>query len=627
MNTEIMSTLNNFHDGNDKVNISLTPKIVDFGKQYHNVTKITQEENSEEDSSSSSDSTREGNHSIKNTTLSSVSLHSPDSNDISTTSSSSSTTSHHQSFKQHATDTSSHNKNSPLKRPPNLSETLHMNTSVCFEDLFREGKPSIYLFIFVNPLSGDCKGKDLIQLPFQHFRLRQFPQVQVEIHNILDEKDRRLGIESVKLVESMLKSGEIPSLDELNTKSDQTNEKEVCINETVRTRHIHVWSAGGDGTVMSVFEMLVNNHIDLNCLFFSCIPLGTGNDFGQVLGWGRTIPHLSILGKGLRNLEELIMERLKYSSAAHLDIWQVEMEAYPGGYVQLAGAPRRKTGSYIQGIDKTHQQATKSICSPCMMTRKMCNYMSIGVQGYVGSGFEKHRSGNRWLNVVVYTWESAKWVFLRKFPSVSNFIEKIIYNDETVLVCPKPGEEKKKNKVGASSNDTKSIPILAKQSIDFIIQNIPHIWGREVDLWGDAKKGLESVKNRSGPTDPHNWTPQLANDGKMEIMVIQNIPSYLKKLANIRQHVSRIGQFNTPFEIYFREPESSKTKSKWNSIVFQNKYVNKNIICIMCDGEFYVLKDPKSLKFTRYARICTLGRNDKKTKARLVQDEQTSNEY
>lgn len=42
----------------------------------------------------------------------------------------------------------------------------------------------------------------------------------------------------------------------------------------------------------------------------------------------------------------------------------------------------------------------------------------------------------------------------------------------------------------------------------------------------------------------------------------------------------------------------------------------------MCDGEFYILKDPKSLKFTRFAQIWTLGRSDEKRKGRLVLDEQ-----
>lgn len=152
--------------------------------------------------------------------------------------------------------------------------------------------------------------------------------------------------------------------------------------------------------------------------------------------------------------------------------------------------------------------------------------------------------------------------------------------------------------------------------------------GREVDLWGDAKYGLEAVEGRSGHTDAETWTPQLANDGKMEIFTIENMVSYIKKLANIRQHVSRVGQFETPFEIVFREPPaSSATKQhgkKWWQSMTENKYKQRNVICIMCDGEFYILKDPKSLKFKRFAQVWTLGRLDEHVRGRLVQDEQIS---
>ena len=150
-----------------------------------------------------------------------------------------------------------------------------------------------------------------------------------------------------------------------------------------------------------------------------------------------------------------------------------------------------------------------------------------------------------------------------------------------------------------------------------------HVGGREVDLWGEAVSGLEVVQDRSGQSDPENWEPQLANDGKMEIMTIQNMTSYIKKLANIRHHVSRVGQFETPFEIEFRQ-QPKQEKKPWYKTMFENKYKRNNIICIMCDGEFYIIKDPKSLKFRRSAQLWTLGRHDEKVKGRLVQDEQVS---
>ncbi|KAG1459033.1 hypothetical protein G6F56_006255 [Rhizopus delemar] len=96
------------------------------------------------------------------------------------------------------------------KRPVNLSQQAKINNSIDLQDTETEGKPSIYLFIFVNPLSGDQKGRDLIDLPIQNFRLRRFPQIQVEIHNILDDQERELGIKNIKLVHTTASLGKLP---------------------------------------------------------------------------------------------------------------------------------------------------------------------------------------------------------------------------------------------------------------------------------------------------------------------------------------------------------------------------------------------------------------------------------
>lgn len=141
-----------------------------------------------------------------------------------------------------------------LKRPV---DERKIKNSVKLDDTSTEGRPSIYLFIFVNPLSGDKKGTDLIHLPIQHFRLRKFPQVQVEIHNILDEEDRVKGIKNIQLVETKVGLGQIPPnlpserSDSNSSSSDTSKPEKGTLSEAVRTRQIHVWSAGGDGTVMS----------------------------------------------------------------------------------------------------------------------------------------------------------------------------------------------------------------------------------------------------------------------------------------------------------------------------------------------------------------------------------------
>jgi hypothetical protein len=118
---------------------------------------------------------------------------------------------------------------------------------------------------------------------------------------------------------------------------------------------------------------LYSNLIDI----LTGIPFGTGNDFSQVLGWGRTLPEKNILGHNLQNLEEVISDRLEKSEAARLDIWQIKMTSYPDGFVRQAGPKERKDGHDVAEVKEANEEDT-------VLIRKMSNYMSIGVQGFVG---------------------------------------------------------------------------------------------------------------------------------------------------------------------------------------------------------------------------------------------------
>jgi hypothetical protein len=72
----------------------------------------------------------------------------------------------------------------------------------------------------------------------------------------------------------------------------------------------------------------------------------------------------------------------------------------------------------------------------------------------------------------VYAHESSKWVFWRRFPDLSRFITNITQNGQKVLECYTP-EEKKHRKIEKKENST---PEMTNDPIDFVIQNIPHIW-------------------------------------------------------------------------------------------------------------------------------------------------------
>ncbi|KAL1924277.1 uncharacterized protein VTP21DRAFT_7312 [Calcarisporiella thermophila] len=264
----------------------------------------------------------------------------------------------------------------------------------------------------------------------------------------------------------------------------------------------------------------------------------------------------------------------------------MEMRTYDTGFVRKSGK------SYRDDRQET-------------LTRKFSNYISIGVQGYVGSEFEKNRSSKRALNGCVYFFESIKWIFFRRFPNLAPLMYYFEQKEKPVLYCCRDdGEE-----IPEKFND---VPRLINNPIELVIQNIPHIWGREIALWDEAVKGEECVQNRSGACDPSKWTKQLANDGLIEVFLIRSVGSYLKKLFGERQHLSRIGQFDE-LTIQFRKPEETLAGGNKHKI---------DQLCIMVDGEFYTVQHPKSLSIKRLTQILLLGSSPKRS--RLVRDEKVT---
>lgn len=216
----------------------------------------------------------------------------------------------------------------------------------------------------------------------------------------------------------------------------------------------------------------------------SGIPFGTGNDFSQVLGWGRTIKNKDVLGDRLSELASISKERL-HGVEARLDIWELELTCYDSGYVRKAGRSYRL---------ETEER---------VMVRKFSNYLSLGVQGWVGSGFENQRTGTRKWNALIYVIESIKWMFFKGFPPITRVLEGASVGGKKVLKCPAPEEKgvkmgrrrrstavnkvemAERNQDGNENGQAQSraegdaaaeIPTLQKHPIDLVIQNIPHIW-------------------------------------------------------------------------------------------------------------------------------------------------------
>ncbi|KAI8815584.1 ATP-NAD kinase-like domain-containing protein [Fimicolochytrium jonesii] len=390
--------------------------------------------------------------------------------------------------------------------------------------------PTHYVFIFSNPRSGNQQGSPLVHMNVQHYRMRDNPHVQVQVYDFLDEKERSAGLRLLNLV----------------------------LKKHPMIKEVHVWSGGGDGTLMGVVEGLISMGIDVSNderILFSVIPFGTGNDLSQVLGWGRFVSGKDVAGHHLDGLNKIVTDRLNGYKTL-LDIWEVEMTTHSGGWIREAG--KKKI---------TH------------LKRKMSNYSSLGLQGRVGVGFEEHRRGSRVMNAMEYARQSIG-VLLHGAPPITDSIKSLTADGHTYdLTGPKKLR-------------------VTHEPIELVIANIPGMWGRHVDLWGVAEMSRSIIRDQRGPTDIEHWTPHTAYDGKLEVFGIASLRSYFRKQFSFgRKHLQRVGQFASPYTIEFNP------NSRFHAMI---------------DGEFYEVSNAHTLTYTRAFQIKLIG-NDP-GHSRLVSD-------
>ena len=113
-----------------------------------------------------------------------------------------------------------------------------------------------YYLLFVNTVSGGGIGRSYLTLKNKKVKFKNTngATTQIYLYDLLVQSDRKKGYK--KAVEL--------------TRNDQVN----------------VVICGGDGTILWVVSEIFQYHVDPNHVFFTVIPIGTGNDFSRSLNWG-----------------------------------------------------------------------------------------------------------------------------------------------------------------------------------------------------------------------------------------------------------------------------------------------------------------------------------------------------
>lgn len=147
--------------------------------------------------------------------------------------------------------------------------------------------------------------------------------------------------------------------------------------------------------------------IDIKKCIFGHVPIGTGNDLANSMGYGGSV-------KVENNLKCIKNILTKYVEATYttIDVWDLKLKL------------NKDKGEIIM-INKDIKFSKKDNKGEAVTTykRSFINYFSLGYDARVGFGFDKNRSKSRCLNKVIYFWEGLKKIICTRTFGLNSFLD------------------------------------------------------------------------------------------------------------------------------------------------------------------------------------------------------------
>jgi len=382
------------------------------------------------------------------------------------------------------------------------------------------------MFLFVNPKSGGNKGEVFLTAPKPFVcEIDGGKKVQVHIHSMLEgDSGNKPGFH--KLREAVARRGVIRAV-----------------------------VGGGDGTVMWADAEAQKHGINTPTqVIWGIVPLGTGNDFSRVAGWGGNNP------EGVdENDFELLRSLVRQWCAAkvrHHDVWEVtiKLDHSDGKLFKIGNG---KVEEDMKLFSKTF---------------KMVNYFSIGQESQVGMHFDKHRTKSQTCNLFVYgaaglVQEMRCWGVQHIGNIVAN-----LYNGTSkdgTLIMDSEGDAGEPQLIG----NPESLMFLNIQSY---AGGKAHLWQLECGAGVDPAPEGQNVDSEQDP-----------GDGRLEVVTLPLIANIaLDKLVHEARKVYSGGPY---FLEYFRGEDDVHAYFE-------------------VDGEFYHALNPESTSITLFKKLQVLQR-------------------
>ena len=495
-----------------------------------------------------------------------------------------------------------------------LNGTIPMNVIDDF------GDESNFLLIFVNPKSGSQEGKIILEY------IKKYKEISIRDYNILhfpiDEQNDWLPLPF-----SRSRSNSLQSLEEIKikgtehpTKFDSSIPFSVIIfniideddyrkgKNFIKTylndfpeEELKILIGGGDGSVLSIIEDLHNEKINLQKCVFGAMPLGTGNDLSNAMGFD------SQCEIGIIEYFQRVLYTYLTASIIKIDIWKLELKVdkNEGKIFDII------SNGEIELKDKNNNDLK-------YFTKTFINYMSIGFDAKVGFMFGQRRTSSRIFNKFIYALEAGKNIlrglFRKKFGLASlleslitlegeNIENRKLSNDENYFVDEEFLKLLNNKKIifetidkGKKNNYNRTIlkgnpVVIVCQNIDFYMGGTENIWGssQQIGIQACGLKRKEKKLYEKNIAD--SFHKQSSNDRRIEFITYgHGMDMGIDRVTGGK--AKKIYQGSGPFFFTFKKILSKGQKKKLNKV-----YIN-------IDGEFYHLVQPKQILISLNDKIC-----------------------
>jgi diacylglycerol kinase (ATP) len=457
------------------------------------------------------------------------------------------------------------------------------------------------MIIFCNPLSGNQEGKIILDIASKFktqdgYKLMDFQYIN---SNNKYEPIKAIFFELINKEDNAKGQLILKHCVERCKKNKENGLPENC-------QKIKILIGSGDGTVVSMIESFIRFGSDINYCLFAHLPLGTGNDLANTLGFS---DHINISNNNINDLYN-ILNRYYKANFGKIDIWKIDLQLDNNEGHILANT---KNGKII--LKDNNGNIIKRY------VRNFINYISLGYDARVGYNFDPRRTKSRNGNKCIYFYEGLKKIFCRKTITVQGIIDTLtIYDSENNSVnqdaffsdieTNNVKTEEKMNKIKFQfiskktyekiKKNNKKCLVIQGEPCSIIFQNVVNFMSGVTDMWVNGKDHLAIKVKNTDKENENKYIKKLTNmavekqkydDKQLEIFTFDNGAcfGFEKMIGGL---IKKIYHGRGPIEIKFLETPNYMESDKKNRIYFN------------LDGEYFHIVKPILLKIEINRDLC-----------------------